>query len=67
LLIGEINDAPAREHFLARFLKEAGFVDTALGFQMRRVLPRFTPIVSGLAANDAVEEEETDRDISESA
>ena len=26
LLIGEINDAPAREHFLARFLEEAGFV-----------------------------------------
>jgi ATP-dependent Lhr-like helicase len=37
LLIGEINDAPAREHFLARFLEEAGFVNTALGFQMRRV------------------------------
>jgi len=37
LLIGEINDAPAREHFLARFLEEAGFVNTTLGFQMRRV------------------------------
>ena len=35
-MIGEINDAPAREHFLARFLEEAGFVNTALGFQMRR-------------------------------
>jgi ATP-dependent Lhr-like helicase len=37
LLIGEINDAPAREHFLARFLEEAGFVNSAPGFQMRRV------------------------------
>lgn len=37
LLIGEINDAPARDHFLAHFLEEAGFVNTVLGFQMRRV------------------------------
>src|ERR1019366_4411514 len=37
LLIGEINDAPARDHFLARFLEEAGFVPSPLGFQMRRV------------------------------
>jgi ATP-dependent Lhr-like helicase len=67
LLIGEINDAPAREHFLSRFLKEAGFVDTALGFQMRRVAPRFSSILPSRAANDAVEEEGSDRDISESA
>uniref|UniRef100_Q023K9 ATP dependent helicase, Lhr family n=1 Tax=Solibacter usitatus (strain Ellin6076) TaxID=234267 RepID=Q023K9_SOLUE len=37
LLIGEINDAPAQEHFLARFLEGAGFVSSAPGFQMRRV------------------------------
>jgi ATP-dependent helicase Lhr and Lhr-like helicase len=37
LLIGEINDAPAKQHFLAHFLEDAGFVHTALGFQMRRV------------------------------
>ena len=36
LFIGEINGAPAREHFLARFLEESGFVDTSMGFQMRR-------------------------------
>jgi ATP-dependent Lhr-like helicase len=36
LLIGEINDAPAREHLLAAFLEEAGFVNSPLGFQMRR-------------------------------
>ena len=37
LLIGEINDAPAREHFLARFLEEAGFVQSPLGLQMRHI------------------------------
>jgi ATP-dependent Lhr-like helicase len=37
LLIGEINDAPAREHFLARFLEEAGFVVSPLGLQMRHI------------------------------
>jgi ATP-dependent Lhr-like helicase len=36
LMIGEINGTPAREHFLARFLEESGFVDTAMGLQMRR-------------------------------
>ena len=36
LLVGEINGAPAREHFLARFLEESGFLPTAYGFQMRR-------------------------------
>jgi hypothetical protein len=36
LLIGEINEAPARDHFLARFLEEAGFVPSPLGFQMRQ-------------------------------
>jgi ATP-dependent Lhr-like helicase len=39
LLIGEINGMPAREHFLGSFLKDSGFVDTALGFQMRRGTP----------------------------
>jgi ATP-dependent Lhr-like helicase len=37
LLVGTINDLPAGEHFLARFLEDAGFVATAAGFQMRRV------------------------------
>jgi ATP-dependent helicase Lhr and Lhr-like helicase len=39
LLIGSINGAPAREHFMARYLEEFGFVNTSLGFQMRRVAP----------------------------
>jgi ATP-dependent Lhr-like helicase len=55
MLINEINEAPAREHFLAHFLEEAGFRDTAQGFQMRRV--------AGVAALPAPEEdEETDKD-----
>nr|MBA3914194.1 DEAD/DEAH box helicase [Terriglobales bacterium] len=38
LLIGSVNEQPAGQHFMARFLEEAGFVPTALGFQMRRVV-----------------------------
>jgi ATP-dependent Lhr-like helicase len=37
LLIGEINAAPAGDHFLARFLEEAGFVVSPLGLQMRHI------------------------------
>jgi ATP-dependent helicase Lhr and Lhr-like helicase len=39
LLIGEIEGVAAGTHFLARFLEDAGFVATAVGFQMRRVAP----------------------------
>jgi ATP-dependent Lhr-like helicase len=38
LLIDEINDAPARDHFLANFLEDAGFVVSPMGFQMRRLV-----------------------------
>jgi ATP-dependent Lhr-like helicase len=55
LLIGEIDDVPAREHFLARFFEEAGFVNTALGFQMRRIVPSAT---AALAMEDEVEANE---------
>jgi hypothetical protein len=62
LLISEINGAPARGHFLARFLEESGFVDTALGFQMRRAAP--VPIASeGEEGEDDVDE---DQDVTES-
>jgi ATP-dependent Lhr-like helicase len=37
LLIATINEVPAHEHFLARFLEETGFVRSAAGYQMRRV------------------------------
>jgi ATP-dependent Lhr-like helicase len=43
LLIEKINDVVARDHFMSRFLEEAGFVSTALGFQMRRVSPAALP------------------------
>jgi ATP-dependent Lhr-like helicase len=36
ILISEINEAAASEHVLARYLEEAGFVASPLGFQMRR-------------------------------
>jgi ATP-dependent Lhr-like helicase len=36
MLIADINNGTAREHFLSRFLVEAGFVDTAQGFHIRR-------------------------------
>jgi ATP-dependent Lhr-like helicase len=61
LLIGDINDAPAREHFLARFLEEAGFVNTAMGFQMRRI----TPMVANRENDEGPDE--TENDLSESA
>jgi ATP-dependent Lhr-like helicase len=37
LLIATMNDQPAKDHFMARFLEDAGFVNTALGYHMRRV------------------------------
>jgi ATP-dependent Lhr-like helicase len=53
LLVGTVNEAPAAEHFLARFLEESGFVHTAVGFQLRRVT------AAALAAQDSeVDEEE---------
>jgi ATP-dependent helicase Lhr and Lhr-like helicase len=62
LLIGEINDQPAREHFLARMLEDAGFVDTSAGFQMRRIV---TAIPGKPLATE--EEEVDDEDREESA
>jgi ATP-dependent Lhr-like helicase len=56
LLVGEINGGPARKHFLAGFLKEAGFVDTALGFQMRRGTP--VPITTSSESDDTDEDDE---------
>jgi ATP-dependent helicase Lhr and Lhr-like helicase len=57
LLIGEINDAPAREHFLAAVLQEAGFVNTVLGYQMRRTKPL---IVSEEPAEEIEDEDAPD-------
>jgi ATP-dependent helicase Lhr and Lhr-like helicase len=69
LLIGAINDLAAREHFLAAFLTDAGFVDTARGFQMRRI----TSITSSASDDpdsspmDADSDEDAEPGISESA
>jgi ATP-dependent helicase Lhr and Lhr-like helicase len=62
LLIGEINNAPAREHFLASYLDDARFVNTVLGYQMRRTKPL-------IVTADTVEEsaEDDSPDIQESA
>ena len=62
ILIGEINEQPAREHFMARMLQDAGFVETAVGFQMRRMI---TPIPSIAVPDD--EEEMDDEDLKERA
>ncbi len=50
LLISKINDLSAKEHFLGRFLEQAGFSDTATGYYMRR----------GSIATAVIEEEEPD-------
>jgi ATP-dependent helicase Lhr and Lhr-like helicase len=60
LLIGEINWSPAREHFLAGYLLDAGFVDTALGFQMRRSSTTTMPPPQESAEADDIEEETTE-------
>ena len=39
LLIAEINGVPAEEHLLARFLVDAGFSPSAMGFHVRRGVP----------------------------
>jgi len=73
LLIGAINHRPAREHFLARFLEEAGFVNTALGFQMRRLspIPMPEPTAKADAGDDASDDandlDENDPEISGTA
>lgn len=70
LLIGTINDEPAREHFVARFLEESGFVNTAFGFQMRRITPlapnEETKTVEGENSGD-LDTDELDPEIKESA
>ncbi len=45
LLISKINDLAAKEHFLGRFLEEAGFSDTATGYYVRRVASIATAVL----------------------
>jgi len=66
LLIETINEKPAREHFLSRFLEDAGFVSTILGFQMRRVRSIETASVTSSDSEDDAEAD-GEQQISESA
>jgi ATP-dependent Lhr-like helicase len=61
LLIGKVNEMPSREHSIGRFLEGAGFVDTALGYQMRR-LASIAPSI-----NEPEELEEPEQNIPETA
>ncbi len=63
LLIGSINDAPARDHLLASFLEEAGFSDSASGYQMRGV----TTIGASAPNHEDLSENDEEPDISEIA
>lgn len=38
LLLATVNDGPIAEHFLARFLLDAGFHSSPMGFHLRRLL-----------------------------
>ncbi len=60
LLISEINGHPASDHFLASYLLDAGFVDTALGFQMRRTTASAMPMPAEATEADDMEEETTE-------
>ena len=65
LLISDINNEPAREHFLARFLEESGFTPSAFGYQMRRITP-MVPSQEESTTEDATSADNDD-DLSESA
>ncbi len=67
LLIGTVNYAPAREHFLARFLEESGFVNTSLGFQMRRVSRIALPNDEQTSDEGDLETDDNDSEATESA
>jgi ATP-dependent helicase Lhr and Lhr-like helicase len=67
LLVGSINGEPARDHFLARFLEESGFVSTAVGFQMRRIVPMAMPSSDTVKEIENDSEDESDSDVTESA
>ncbi len=66
LLVGTINGQPAREHFLGRFLEESGFVNTAVGYQMRRIAPAALAEADSRTEAEG-EDDETDSDATESA
>jgi ATP-dependent Lhr-like helicase len=51
MLIATVNGMNVAEHWMARFLLDAGFSAGAMGFNMRRNLPPLTGPRSGVSAN----------------
>jgi ATP-dependent Lhr-like helicase len=51
MLIATVNGVNVAEHWMARFLLDAGFSAGAMGFNMRRNLPPLTGPRSGVSAN----------------
>jgi ATP-dependent Lhr-like helicase len=49
LLISTINGQPVHEHFLSRFLMDAGFTPAPMGFNMRRILPPVSSVETNAA------------------
>ncbi len=66
LLISDINNEPAREHFLARFLEESGFTPSAFGYQMRRITP-MVPSQDDPAPDESNDNDTDSDELSESA
>jgi ATP-dependent Lhr-like helicase len=58
LLISSIDDQSTSDHFLARFLEDAGFSPSAAGFHMRRVFSAPEPVESDEDADDGEVAEE---------
>jgi ATP-dependent helicase Lhr and Lhr-like helicase len=50
LLISTLNGQPVHEHFLSRFLMDAGFTPAPMGFNMRRILPPVSAAAEGSPA-----------------
>jgi hypothetical protein len=54
LLLATVNDVPIAEHFLSRFLLDAGFHASPMGFHLRRSL--LAPIAHDPAGSAAARE-----------
>ena len=67
LLINDINNEPARDHFLARFLEESGFTPSAFGYQMRRITAMLPSQDEAAPDESAADNDAADDDLSESA
>ena len=52
MLITTINCQPVHEHWLARFLMDAGFTPAPMGFNMRRILPPVSALEVDSAAGE---------------